>query len=308
MAIATMRQLLEAGIHFGHQTRRWHPKMQRFIHGQRNGIYIIDLQHTLKRLYRSYKLVRDTVADGGTVLFVGTKKQAQEPVQREAARCGMYHVTHRWLGGTLTNFQTVQKSIAELNHLKELESSGRIEKYSKKEGIQLRKRREKLEKNLSGIAEMPGLPDVVFVIDTRREEIAVREAERLGIPCIGIVDTNADPDKVSIAIPGNDDAIRSIGLFCSVIADAAIEGRMLYSKVREDEERERAARRKGGKGDVRDAAQDQEEPLETTRSESSVVTTHPDATPAQSAAGAVADESRDQSGADPVAAGEVPTA
>ena len=267
MAIATMRQLLEAGIHFGHQTRRWHPKMQRFIHGQRNGIYIIDLQHTLKRLYRSYKLVRDTVADGGTVLFVGTKKQAQEPVQQEAARCGMYHVTHRWLGGTLTNFQTVQKSIAELNHLKELESSGRIDRYSKKEGIQMRKRREKLEKNLSGIAEMPGLPDVVFVIDTRREEIAVREAERLGIPCIGIVDTNADPDKVNIAIPGNDDAIRSISLFCSVIADAVMEGRMLYTKTREDEERERAAKRKSGRGEGEEEVSAKEEQVQAASSE-----------------------------------------
>ncbi|MBI3118363.1 MAG: 30S ribosomal protein S2 [Candidatus Hydrogenedentes bacterium] len=273
MAIATMRQLLEAGIHFGHQTRRWHPKMQRYIYGQRNGVYIIDLQHTLRCLYRAYALVRDTVADGGNVLFVGTKKQAQEPVEREAKRCGMYFVTNRWLGGTLTNFQTVQKSIQELNHLKELETTGRIERYSKKEGIQLRKRREKLEKNLSGIAEMPGLPDVLFVIDTKREEIAVREAERLGIASIGIVDTNCDPDQVAIAIPGNDDAIRSVSLFCSVMADAVLEGRMLYGKTREAEDRERASRRKGGKGEARE----KEDTSEVTRSESVAVTSSRDA-------------------------------
>jgi small subunit ribosomal protein S2 len=292
MAIATMRQLLEAGIHFGHQTRRWHPKMQRFIFGQRNGIYIIDLQHTLRRLYKSYALVRDTVADGGTVLFVGTKKQAQEPVEREAKRCGMYFMTNRWLGGTLTNFQTVQRSIQELNHLKELESSGRIERYSKKEGIQFRKRREKLEKNLSGIADMPGLPDVIFVVDTKREEIAVREAERLNIPCIGIVDTNCDPDMVNIAIPGNDDAIRSIGLFCSVIADAVMEGRMFYSKTREEEERERASRRKGGKGEGRD----KDAAMETLRPEGQQVTNVQDET------AAVVEEGGDLAGAEAAAA------
>ena len=230
MAIVTMRELLEAGIHFGHQTRRWHPKMARYIYGQRNGIYIIDLQHTLRQLYRAYALVRDLTADGGHVLFVGTKRQAQEPVRAEAGRSGMYYVTNRWLGGTLTNFRTVRSSIAELKNLQELETSGKIEMYSKKEGIEMRKRRGKLEKNLSGIQDMPGLPKVMFVIDAKHENIAVLEAKRLNIPCIGIVDTNCDPDVVSLPIPGNDDAIRAVSLFCRVIADAAIEGRMRGEK------------------------------------------------------------------------------
>jgi len=242
MAIATMRQLLEAGIHFGHQTRRWHPKMKRYIHGQRNGIYIIDLQHTLRQLYKAYGLVREQVANGGTVLFVGTKKQAQETITRESQRCGMYCVTHRWLGGTLTNFKTVRESIAELNRLEELETSGRINKFSKKEGSVMRKRREKLEKNLSGIKNMPGLPQVMFVIDAKREGIAIREAARLGIPCIAVIDTNCDPDVVDLPIPGNDDAIRAIQLFCSVIADAALEGRMRREKVQADEDEKRRAK------------------------------------------------------------------
>jgi small subunit ribosomal protein S2 len=235
MAIATMKQLLEAGIHFGHQTRRWHPKMARYIYGQRNGIYIIDLQKTLRQLYKSYGLVRDAVANGGTVLFVGTKKQAQEPIQRETARCGMYYVTNRWLGGTLTNYATVRESIKELNRLQELEDTGNIEKYGKKEAIVMRKRRVKLDKNLSGIKNMPGLPSVVFVIDAKREDIAIREAHRLNIPCIGVVDTNCDPDDVTLPIPGNDDAIRAVSLYCSVMADAVLEGRMRGEKLRADD-------------------------------------------------------------------------
>jgi len=235
MPVVTMRQLLEAGIHFGHQTRRWHPKMARYIYGQRNGIYIIDLQKTLRQVYKAYALVRDTVAEGGTVLFVGTKRQAQEAVQREATRCGMYYVTNRWLGGTLTNYNTVRASIQELANLQELEQSGKINAYTKKEIIVLRKRRASLEKNLTGIQHMPGLPSIVFVIDAKREAIAVREAERLHIPCIGIVDTNCDPDVVSLPIPGNDDAIRAVCLFCSVFADAVLEGRMRMEKTHEDE-------------------------------------------------------------------------
>jgi len=317
MAVATMRQLLEAGIHFGHQTRRWHPKMQRFIFGQRNGIYIIDLQHTMRRLYRAYGLVRDIAADGGNVLFVGTKKQAQEAVEREAKRCGMYYVTNRWLGGTLTNYQTVQRSIQELMNLKELEESGKIERYSKKEGIQMRKRREKLEKNLSGIMHMPGLPDAMFVIDTKREEIAVREALRLKIPCIGVVDTNCDPDKVAIPIPGNDDAIRAISLFCSVIADAVLEGRMIAEKMRADEARDRSAKGKGGLaeaeamgGEPEPAEQEAEAQapieLESTQSEAPAPT--PDDAPAQPEAGAAADIQRDPSGVEPAAAEALPVA
>ncbi len=175
MAIATMRQLLEAGIHFGHQTRRWHPKMARYIYGQRNGIYIIDLQHTMRQLYKAYGLVRDVAEKGGAVLFVGTKRQAQEQVMREAKRCGQYYVTNRWLGGTLTNYKTVVKSIHELEDLQELEESGKIEQYSKKEGVMMRKRRAKLEKNLLGIQKMPGLPKAIFVVDATRESIAIRE-------------------------------------------------------------------------------------------------------------------------------------
>ena len=230
MAIATMRDLLEAGIHFGHQTRRWHPKMKPYIFGQRNGIYIIDLKFTMRQLYSAYGLVRETVSKGGTVLFVGTKKQAQEPVQREAERCGQYYVTNRWLGGMLTNFQTVRQSIGELNKLQEMETNGKIELYSKKEAIMFRKRRAKLEKNLTGIQNMPGQPSIMFVVDAKREAIAIHEGQRLHIPVIGITDTNCDPNIVDLPIPGNDDAIRAIGLFCKVIADAVIEGKMIRQK------------------------------------------------------------------------------
>jgi small subunit ribosomal protein S2 len=237
MAIVTMRQLLESGIHFGHQTRRWHPKMSRFIFGQRNGIYIINLQHTLRQLYKAYGLVRDTVADGGTVLMVGTKRQAQEPVQREAERCGMYYVNSRWLGGTLTNFRTVKQSIARLTKLQEMENDPEIDKkHTKKELVLLRKDREKLSKNLLGIQKMPGLPRVVFVIDAKREAIAVLEAQRLHIPCIGVVDTNCDPDVVDLPIPGNDDAIRAVNLYCQVIADAVLEGKLRAEKVQAERE------------------------------------------------------------------------
>jgi small subunit ribosomal protein S2 len=235
MAILTMKQLLEAGIHFGHQTRRWHPKMKRYIYGQRNGIYIIDLQHTLRAMYKAYGMVRDVTSKGGTVLFVGTKRQAQEVVEREAKRCGQYYVTSRWLGGTLTNFRTVKLSIGELNRLQEMEASGKIEKYKKREILELRNRREKLEKNLSGIQHMPGLPDLIFVASVKNENIAVHEGRRLGIPVLGIVDTNCDPDVVDVPIPGNDDAIRALGLYCSILADAAIEGRAKFSKNRGDD-------------------------------------------------------------------------
>ena len=230
----TMRDLLEAGIHFGHQTHRWNPKMSRYIFGERNGIYIIDLQKSMRQLRRAYALVRDTVAEGGTVLFVGTKKQAQETVAREADRCGMYYVNHRWLGGTLTNWQTIRQSVQTLLALEELESSGKIEQYPKKEQIQMRKQREKMDRNLCGIKGMSKPADVMFVIDTKREAIAVREAERLGMDCIGVCDTNSDPDVVGLPIPGNDDAIRAIGLFCSTIADAVIEGQSLAEKRQSD--------------------------------------------------------------------------
>ncbi len=235
MATVTMKQLLESGIHFGHQTRRWNPKMGRYIFGERHGIYIIDLQKTLRQLRRAYITVRDSVAGGGTVLFVGTKKQARDPVQEQAERCGMYYVNNRWLGGTLTNWQTIQNSIAKLVNLQEMEAEGKFEQFKKKEAISLRKKREKLEKNLAGIKDMAGPPAIMFVVDSHRETIAVREAERLGITCIAICDTNSDPDEVTIPIPGNDDAIRAINLFCTIIADATVEGRMQFEKQKEEE-------------------------------------------------------------------------
>lgn len=230
MPVVTIHDLLEAGVHFGHQTRRWNPKMNKFIFGQRNGIYIIDLQQTLRQILRAYALVRDSVAAGGEVLFVGTKKQAQEAVAREAQRCGMYYVNNRWLGGTLTNFATIQKSVRRFVELEDLDKSGKLDALSKKEASRLRKQKLKLEKNLSGIKTMSRLPAVLFVIDTRKEAIAVREAQRMGIPCIGIVDTNADPDAVPVPIPGNDDAIRAVNLFCSVMANAALEGKAQKQK------------------------------------------------------------------------------
>ena len=231
MSVVTIRELLEAGVHFGHQTRRWNPKMNKFIFGQRNGIYILDLQQTRRQLVRAYELVRDVVAAGGDVLFVGTKKQAQEVVAREAQRCNMYYVNNRWLGGALTNFMTIQQSIRRLLELEEMETSGKLDALSKKEASRIRKQKVKLEKNLSGIKTMKRLPGVMFVIDTKKEAIAVREAQRMNIPCIGIVDTNADPDAVYLPVPGNDDAIRAVSLYCSIIANAALEGQTLRQKT-----------------------------------------------------------------------------
>jgi small subunit ribosomal protein S2 len=255
MAVVTLRELLEAGIHFGHQTRRWNPKMSRYIFGQRNGIYIIDLQKTLRQVHKAYGKVRDAVAAGGTVLFVGTKKQSREPVEREAKRCGMYYVNNRWLGGTLTNFETIQRSVRNLISLEGIEESGKAQGLTKKEITRMRRERTKLEKNLSGIKTMDRLPQVMFVIDTKKEAIAVREAERLGILCIGVVDTNADPDVVPIPVPGNDDAIRAVGLFCKIMADAVIEGRALAGKRQPAEDRRGAprVRRIGAVGHVTEA-------------------------------------------------------
>ena len=241
MATITMKQLLESGIHFGHQTRRWNPKMGRYIFGERHGIYIIDLQKTLRQLHKAYVAVRAAAAQGGTVLFVGTKKQARDPVREQAERCGMYFVNSRWLGGTLTNWRTIQNSISSLLRLEEMEESGKIDQFTKKEAISLRKKRDKLDKNLAGIKGMEGPPAIMFVVDSHRESIAVREADRIGIHCIAICDTNSDPDAVTIPIPGNDDAIRAITLFCSIIADAALEGRGEYEKEQEAAATEAAA-------------------------------------------------------------------
>src|SRR6476659_3609228 len=225
-----MKQLLEAGVHFGHQTRRWNPKMRRFIFGERNGIYIVDLHQTLARIDTSYRFVREDVARGGSVLFVGTKKQAQEPIERQAQSCGMPYVNFRWLGGMLTNFQTVHSRVAKLRDLQRQVDSGEVDLMSKKEGLKVRRDLAKLERNLGGIKNLEKLPAAVFVIDTKKEHIAVTEANRLHIPVVAIVDTNCDPDIIDYVIPGNDDAIRSANLMARVIADAVDEGRHLAQK------------------------------------------------------------------------------
>ena len=224
MATLTMKELLEAGVHFGHQTKRWNPKMQKYIFGERNGIYIIDLQKTLKKFREAYAYVRDLAASGGTVLFVGTKKQAQESVFEEAARCGMFYVNHRWLGGTLTNFATIRKSIARLKKLDEMNETGEYERLPKKEVIGLERERAKLQSALVGIKNMDRLPSAVFIIDPKKERIAVEEAQRLAIPIVAIVDTNCDPTMIDHPIPGNDDAIRAVRLITSRMADAVLEG------------------------------------------------------------------------------------
>jgi len=230
VAVVTMKQLLEAGVHFGHQTRRWNPKMKRFIFGERNGIYIIDLQQTLQRIEAAYTFVRDLVADGGTVLFIGTKKQAQDPIQSYAEKVGMPYVNQRWLGGMLTNFETISKRVAKMQEYRRMRASGEFDAMPKKEALLLSRELEKLERNLGGIANMEKLPDAVFILDTKKEHIAVTEANKLGIPIIAVVDTNCDPDVIQYVIPGNDDAIRSGTLMCRVIADAVEEGRYIASR------------------------------------------------------------------------------
>jgi small subunit ribosomal protein S2 len=230
MAALTMKELLEAGVHFGHQTKRWNPKMQKYIFGERNGIYIIDLQKTLKKFREAYAFVRDLGAGGGTLLFVGTKKQAQETVFEEAGRCGMFYVNQRWLGGTLTNFATIRKSIARLKKLEEMKETGEYERLPKKEALELDRERAKLEKALIGIKAMEQLPSAVFIIDPRKEKIAIAEAQRLGIPIVAIVDTNCDPTGIDYPVPGNDDAIRAVRLITSRIADAINEGRGTLAK------------------------------------------------------------------------------
>ncbi len=225
MSVVSMKQLLEAGVHFGHQTRRWNPKMKPYIFIERNGIYIIDLQKTVRMLEEAYDFMRSTAQAGGRVLFVGTKKQAQEAVENEAKRCGEFYVNQRWLGGTLTNFSTIRKRIQRLMELEEWETTGYLERLPKKEAALLMKDKAKLEKYFLGIKGMQDLPDVMFVVDPRKEHIAVLEARRLGIPVVAIVDTNCDPDEVDYIIPGNDDAIRSVKLISSKMADSVLEGK-----------------------------------------------------------------------------------
>ncbi len=226
----TMKELLEAGVHFGHQTRRWNPKMKEYIFGERNGIHIIDLQKTLKLFREAARFVGELSSSGKTVLFIGTKRQAQESVAEEANRCGMFYVNHRWLGGTLTNWATLQKSIKRLKTLKAMTEDGRMAQLSKKEAARLDREMKHLKQNLSGVENMTALPDAMFVIDSHAEAIAVREARRMGVPVVSIVDTNCDPDQVDWVIPGNDDALRAIKLFTSKISDAVIEGRHAYER------------------------------------------------------------------------------
>jgi small subunit ribosomal protein S2 len=241
MSTVTMKELLEAGVHFGHQTKRWNPKMQKYIFGERNGIYIIDLQKTLKKFQEAYAFVRDLAARGGILLFVGTKKQAAEAIAEEARRCAMFYVNQRWLGGTLTNFRTIQKSIARLKRLDEMRDTGEYERLPKKEVLGLERERVKLQKALEGIKEMDHLPDAIFVVDTRKEKIAIAEALKLLIPIVAVLDTNCDPAGIGYPIPGNDDAIRAIRLVTSRIADAVIEGRGVVIKIEAEGDSDEAA-------------------------------------------------------------------
>ena len=241
MAVVTMKNLLESGVHFGHQTRRWDPRMKKYIFAERNGIHIIDLQKTIAAIKEAYDIVRQTVLDGKSVLFVGTKKQAQQAIEQEAQRCGMFYVNNRWLGGMITNFTTIKRSILRLKKIEKMEVDGSFEGMTKKEVARLRKERTKLEKNLGGIKEMRDLPGAVFVIDTRKEAIAVAEAKRMSIPVIAIVDTNCDPTDIAYPVPGNDDAIRAITLFTQIIANAVVEadneiGLEVIETLQEEEE------------------------------------------------------------------------
>jgi small subunit ribosomal protein S2 len=267
-----MKQLLEAGVHFGHQTKRWNPKMKPYIFGARNGIYIIDLQKTVGLARSAFRFVNDVVAKGGTVLFVGTKKQAQDAIREEASRAGMFYVTNRWLGGTLTNFKTVKTGIDRLKTVEKMKADGTYERLPKKEVASLEREREKLEKNLGGIKDLARLPGVLFVIDTKKEYIAIHEANRLGIPVVAVVDTNCDPEGIDFTIPGNDDAIRSIRLFTSKVAEACIEGKARHGawvaehggrdEQAEQNERDAASERGDKRGDRRGPRRERRTPRE----------------------------------------------
>lgn len=234
MAVISMKQLLEAGVHFGHQTRRWNPKMKKYIFTERNGIYIIDLQKTVKLVDAAYDYMKNVAEDGGVALFVGTKKQAQEAIKDEAIRSGQYFVNHRWLGGTLTNWDTIQKRIKRLKDINKMEEDGTFDLLPKKEVVGLNKQRERLEKFLGGIADMPRIPDVMYIVDPRKERIAVQEAQKLNIPIVAMVDTNCDPDEIDVVIPSNDDAIRAVKLITAKMADAFIEGNQGEDQVIEE--------------------------------------------------------------------------
>lgn len=229
MAVISLKQLLDAGLHFGHQTRRWNPKMKRFIYGERSGIHIVDLYQTLEHLEKSYIFVRDLAANGGTILFIGTKKQAQEPIESYAQRCNMPYINERWLGGMLTNFQTISKRVSKMKDYQRMRNSGEFDAMPKKEALLISRELSKLERNLVGISDLEKLPDAIFILDTKKEHIAVTEAQKVGIPIVAVVDTNCDPDMINYAIPGNDDAIRAGQLMCRVISDAVQEGRYMRS-------------------------------------------------------------------------------
>ena len=233
MAVITMRQLLEAGVHFGHQKKFWNPKMKPYIYAAKNDIHVIDLHKSIPLIEKAYRFVKDAVQNGGTVLFVGTKKQAQESIEQEAKRCGMFYVNQRWLGGTLTNFKTLRKNIGRLKEIEKMEASGVFEKLPKKEVANLQKEKAKIEKMFGGIKEMAALPSIIYIVDTKKEVIAVKEARKLGIPVVGIVDTNCDPDEVDCPIPANDDAIRAVKLINSIVADAVLDGRQMVEAGQE---------------------------------------------------------------------------
>ncbi len=291
--VVTMRQLLEAGVHFGHQTRRWNPKMQRFIYGERNGIYLIDLQQTLDRIVTAYTFVRDTVANGGQVLFVGTKKQAQDSVQSYAERCGQPYVNQRWLGGMLTNYETISKRVGKMKEYQRMRDSGEFEAMPKKEALLLSRELDKLERNLGGIRNMEKLPQAVFVLDTKKEHIAVTEANKLGMATIAVVDTNCDPDIIRYVIPGNDDAIRSGDLMCRVICEAVEEGRLIAAKRNEAtmersaaEEAEVAAQQEQARAAAAAAAAEREARIAATLSQSAEAAPAQGEAPAEPAAAA----------------------
>ena len=241
MSVISMKQLLEAGVHFGHQTRRWNPKMAEYIYTERNGIYIIDLQKTVGMVDDAYKAIFDCIADGGKILFVGTKKQAQDAIKSEAERCGMYYVNQRWLGGMLTNFKTIQTRIAKLRKYEAMEADGTFHVLPKKEVIEIRKEMDKLQKNLGGIKDMKDIPDMIFVVDPRKEKNCIQEAHTLGIPLVGIADTNCDPEELDYVIPGNDDAIRAVKLIVAKMADAVIEANQGADEMTEEEAESAAA-------------------------------------------------------------------
>jgi small subunit ribosomal protein S2 len=316
VAVVTMRQLLEAGVHFGHQTRRWNPKMKRFIFGERNGIYIIDLNQTLERIDTAYSFVRDLVADNGTILFVGTKKQTQDPISRYAAQCGMPYINERWLGGMLTNFNTIAARVKKMQEYDRMRAAGDFEAMPKKEALILTRELEKLHRNLGGIRNMTKLPEAVFIIDTKKEHIAVTEANKLGLPIVAVVDTNCDPDVIDFVIPGNDDAIRAGTLMCRVIADAVEEGRFIASRraarsgapaaavegppvLSPEEEALRAEQQREARNQAAQAQAEREARLRASREQAA----EPAATEPEDAAGA--DAAEESATADTAAAGSV---